>query len=119
MPGFQPGHVPANRGRQCLKFQNVYSPWFDHKVVRCKSYGGVGRGNGRGYGRPWLPLRPARGPLVLPPGPRMTRAPLIAPRPAGWMAIFAPKRPYRAGEGYIPYFSMPSLERLRAGRTPR
>jgi hypothetical protein len=121
MPGFKPGHVPANRGRRCVKFQTVFGPWFNHKVTRCKSYGGVGRGNGGGFQppRPGLPIRPFRGPLLLPPGPRMVRAPLIAPRPAGWMAIFAPKRPYRAGEGYIPYFTMPSIERLRAGRTPR
>jgi hypothetical protein len=107
--GFRPGHVPANKGRRCLKFQNVYSPWFDHKVVRCKTYGGVGRG-----GRPtrFGPIRPARGPLLL---PRMARTALVPPPPAGWMSIFAPKRPYG---GYIP-FSMPSMERLRAGRTPR
>lgn len=110
-PGFKPGHVPANRGRRCVKFQKVFGPWFNHRVVRCKTYGAGG-----GRFRP-RPIRPSRGPLRLPPGPRMALPP--APPAAGWRAVSAPMRPYRAGEGYIPYFAMPALERLRAGRTPR
>ena len=116
MPGFKPGHVPANRGRRCVKFQKVFGPWFNHKVTRCKTYG-AGGGGGHFRPRPFTPIRPSRGPLRLPPGPRMAMP--AAPPPAGWMARFAPKRPYRQGEGYIPYFTMPSIERLKAGRTPR
>jgi hypothetical protein len=90
--GFRPGHVPFNRGRSCVKFQNVWSPWYNGNVRRCKSYG---PGSGfvspppAGWGARYLPVRP------------------ILPSPRTGATI----------PGYIP-LSMPSMEKAVAGRTP-
>ena len=94
--GFRPGNVPANLGRRCVKFKLVKSPWYNQKVYRCASYGP------RVRRRRFLP----------PPAPALVRR---RPRPKLPRGV-VPVRP--AGPpGRIP-MSLPSMERIAAGRTP-
>ena len=98
--GYQRGNVPANRGRGCLHYKRVYSPWYDQKVWRCASYGGRGRVRSRGRGR--MRARPTS----------YARARDVVDGPSFFQRLFGPM------EGRVP-LSLPSMERLHAGRTRR
>jgi hypothetical protein len=99
--GFPPGHVPANLGATCRRRKRVFSPWYNKKVWRCASYG---------PGKP-TSARPVtffggRGPD---PAPSPARRPLPLPPPRPMQVEIIP--------GYVP-LSLPSFERMSAGRTP-
>ena len=102
--GYRRGHVPDNHGKRCRRFQRVYSPWFDQKVWRCASYGPRARRRLLAVpARPKLRLLPQAATVA-------TRVVRALPPPAARRLLLT--------EGYIP-LSLPSLEQMKAGRTPQ
>ena len=93
--GYRRGHRPDNLGATCLRRKQVWSPGYNKKVWRCAKYG---PGSGRRVGLF------QRG-LILPPAPARARA------------VRIPRDRAPVIEGRIP-LSLPSMERMVAGRTP-
>jgi len=92
--GYQRGHTPSNYGAVCLRRKRVYSPWFDKQVWRCAEFG-------RG-------VRRAETLFKASPTPRVIVAPM-KPR--------IPKAAFTfEDDAYVP-LSLPSMERMHAGRT--
>jgi hypothetical protein len=95
-----PHRYPANYGATCIKQKLVFGPWHNKKVWRCAKYG---RRGPKVYDDLWLTFkRPPGGGM---PAPVMPRPRL---RPPGGAAVIP---------GRIP-LSLPSFEKMRAGRTP-
>lgn len=92
--GFQRGHTPANYGAVCLRRKRVYSPWLDKQVWRCAAFG-------RGVRRPKSLFKAS-------PTPRA----IVAPMPRR-----LPKAAFEFDDGARIPMSLPSMERLHAGRT--
>jgi len=112
--GFRRGHVPANRGSRCVRRKRVFSPWYNKTVWRCAKYG---------PGRPGRPTRRRRRVLVT-PAPKVLRpakGTFIVPLRFFLGPPTEKTRDRRLREprveGYVP-MSLPSMERLVAGRTP-
>jgi hypothetical protein len=103
--GYRRGHRPDNKGKGCRKFKLVYSPWFNKKVYRCVDFDGRGR------------LRMPR--TLAPAARKAVRAlPMTGRQAIGIARKKASDTAQQLMYGYIP-LSLPSMERMTAGRTPR
>ena len=89
--GYRPGHTPANYGATCLRRKRVFSPWYNKKVWRCAEFGPGSR-------RSIVPSFIKR--LTMGPRSGMGRKQL---------------KGKSLTPGYLPP-SLPSMERMRAGR---
>ena len=89
--GYRPGHTPANYGATCLRRKSVFSPWYNKKVWRCAKFG---------------------------PGVRRISAPSLIQRLTMGRSDTS-RKPTKGKKylmpGYLPP-SLPSMERMRAGR---
>lgn len=112
--GYRRGHRPDNEGASCKRFALVYSPWFNKKVYRCKTYGRGGVKRSRSISHAvWSPAAP-RERKALPKPVRVQSR--VVQKPTR-VLVTPVTRIDRAAvaEGYIP-LSLPSMERARFGR---
>jgi hypothetical protein len=101
-----PHRYPANYGATCIKQKLVFGPWHNKKVWRCAKYGHAVRPSTS----LWAPKRSSSPLPRLPPGGGQPARLMTPPRrlPPGGASVIP---------GRIP-LSLPSFEKMRAGRTP-